>query len=436
MAEKESKKRKRQSNGVDTPSKKLAIDAGGKIKVSYVEDAGLHPVLLSAPGVNAPRVPFKAYFKATSTKHATDDVTPKTHDLLLQSSQHPRLDYTAVPNTLGQHTSHYVAVFDPATNELRVTPAHHLSLRSTLRSEAQDVEQDRLTLAQQREELGREFGTKKAKKAILSKTENAIPQDTKGKGKVTDVQSAILESVGDTTAGAASTDPQQDADAQLAAKPIPRPNLQAETVEDVYTYDTLIPPSDARMIQIKDWQDKVRADEVIQFKHRFPANRVQTIAKGEDAIKLKALRYLTLLLEFHDALGSNRSGKKVPKKDVLSKRLSAWPQNLVDSVRRRFSNDTGSELGKWQLDNLYTHMCAFSLYIDGWTTDTSNLKDDLKMETKTISQYFNELGCKVSAPTEAERNARNLGKAQAAVTRFARLKLPLDFPKARAGRRR
>ncbi|KAF2172796.1 hypothetical protein M409DRAFT_49324 [Zasmidium cellare ATCC 36951] len=434
MAEKESKKRKRQSNGVDTPSKKVAIDAGGNIKVSYTEENGV--VLLSTPGVNAPRVPFKAYAKATSTKHANDAVKPKTHDLLLQSSQHPRLDYTAVPDTLDQHTSHYVAVFDPATKELHVTPAHHLSLRSTLRSEVQEVEQDRLTLAQQREELGREFGTKKAKKAILSKTENAITQDTKGKGRVTDVQSAILESVGGTTAGAANRDAQQDAETQLAAKPIPRPNLSAETVEDVYSFDTLIPPSDARMIQIKEWQDKVRADEVIQFKHRFPADRVEAIAKSDDAIKLKALRYLTLLLEFHDVLGSNRGGKKVPKKDILSKRLPGWPQNLVDTVRRRFTNDSGSELGKWQLDNMYTHMCALSLYIDGWTTDTSNLKDDLKMETKQISQYFNELGCKVSAPTEAEKTARKIGKAQAAVTRMARLKLPLEFPKPRAARRR
>lgn len=434
MAEKESKKRKRQSNGVETPSKKVAIGSGANIKVSYTEENGV--VLLSTPGVNAPRLPFKAYAKATSTKHTKDPVQPKTHDLLLQSSRHPRLDYIAVPDTLDQHTSHYVAVFDPATNELDVTPAHHLSLRSTLRSEVLEVEQDRLTLAQQREELGREFGTKKAKKAILSKTENAITQDTKGKGKVTDVQSAILEAVGDTTAGAASKDAQQDADTQLAAKPIPRPNLNAETVEDVYSFDTLIPPSEARMVQIKEWQDKARADEEIQFKHRFPAGRVQAIAKSDDAIKLKALRYLTLLLEFHDVLGSNRGGKKVPKKDILTKRLAGWPQNLVDAVRRRFTNDSGSELGKWQLDNLYTHMCALSLYIDGWTTDTSNLKDDLKMETKQISQYFNELGCKVSAPTEAEKNARGLGKAQAAVTRIARLKLPLEFPKPRAARRR
>lgn len=195
MAEKDSKKRKRQSNGVDGPSKKVVIAGNGdKMKVTYSEDTC--PVLLSAPGVNAPKVPFKAWSKATSSKR-TGAVKPATHHLLLHSSQHPRLDYTATPHTLdgAQQLSHYVAVYDPATKQLRVTPAHHLNLRSTLRSEAQEKEEERLTIAKQREALGKEFGTKKAKKAIESKTTNAISQDTKGKGKATDSQKYVYRLV-------------------------------------------------------------------------------------------------------------------------------------------------------------------------------------------------------------------------------------------------
>lgn len=436
---KESKKRKRLSNGVSTPSKKVALDGlngSATIKVSHIHAGELAPVLVSAPGVNVPKVQFKPYAKARSDKHAHDGVRPKTHNLLLHSSQHPRLDYTATPSTLDQHQSHYIAVLDPTTNELKVTPAHHLVLRSTLRSEAQEVEKDRLTNAQQREALGREFGTKKAKKAILSKTENAITQDSKGKEKVTDVQSAILESVQATTSGTASQDAEQEAVALLAAKPIPKPNLAAETVEDVYALDTLIPPSDARHVHIKEWQEKARAGEAVSFRHRFPAARLERVGKSDDALKLKALRYLALLLEFHDVLTGNRAPKKVPKKDVLSKKLTSWPAPLVDSVRRRFTNDSGQELGKWQLENLYTHICALSLYVDGWTTNTQNLKDDLKMEQKQLSQYFTELGAKVAAPTETERNRLGIGKAEGAVMRTAKLKLPLEFPKPRSGRRK
>ena len=110
-------------------------------------------------------------------------------------------------------------------------------------------------------------------------------------------------------------------------------------------------------------------------------------------------------------------------------KLSYWPEQLVDSVRRRFS-DINNELSKWHMDNLYTHMCALSLFVDGWATDTTDLRNDLRMENKQISQYFLELGCKITGPTETERKARNMTKAQAAATRIAKLKLPLEFPKA------
>ncbi|SMR56915.1 unnamed protein product [Zymoseptoria tritici ST99CH_1E4] len=437
MAEKENKKRKRQSNGVDTPSKKVAVD--GTISVSYNDETGLHPVLLSAPGVNAPKVPFKAYTKPVSAKHAGKGVTPKTHEVLLQSSKHPRLDYTAAPSSLDQHLSHYIAVFDPEAKKLEVTPAYHLNLRSALRSEAIEEDQDKLSYARQREELGREFGTKKAKKAIASKTENAItnPNDTKGKGKVTDVQSAILDNVADATVGSTTQKKEQDADALLASKPIPKPNLAASSVEEVYPLKTLIPANDLRLVPIKDWQDKGRASEAVEFRHRVPASKLQPLLKLGDTSKLSALRYLTLLLEFHDACtsGGRDSAKKVPKRDTLAKKLEAWSPALVDSVRKRFTNDSGNEIAKWHLDKLYTHICALSLYIDDWVTDTSLLKDDLKLETKAISQYFLELGCKVAAPTEAERTRLNMGKAQAKVTRMAKLKLPLEFPKPRVGRR-
>lgn len=443
MAGPSDKKRKRQSNGVDTPSKKVAIDGGANIAVSHIDDDGLHPILVSTPGMNAPKVSFKGYSKPRSAKHAAtsrDTIKPSTHELLLQSSQHPRLDYTAATSTVDPQLSHYIAVFDPATQQLEVTPAHHLALRSTLRSEAAEVEQANLSFARQREELGREFGTKKAKKAIASKTENAITNasDRNGKGIVTDVQTAILDSVADTETGPGAQTAEQEADALLAAKPIPKPNVHADNVEEVYTFNTLIPAHDAQKVPIKDWQDMVHAKEDIQFKHRFPAARVLHVTKSDDINKLKALRYLTLLLEFHECLanGGRMAAKKVPKKDVMAKKLAGWPPALVSSVRTRFTNDSGTELAKWHLDNLCTHICALSLYVDNWQTDTTNLKDDLKLETKAISQYFAELGCKVSAPNEGDKTRLNLNKAQAAVTRMAKLKLPLEFPKARMGRRK
>ena len=443
MAEKEhNKKRKRQSNDINTPNKKVAFEGTPKstpVKVIFNETSKLHPVLVSAPGLTTPAIPFTAYAKPLSIRNPNEaPPKPSTHSLLLQSSQHPRLDYTAGPVTLDQHLSHYVAVFDPTTNQLQITPAHHLSLRSSLRSEIQDDQsKQRRTIGQQREELGREFGTKKAKKAIADKTVNAIVgrDNTASKGKKDDVQSAILDSIAPSTA-ATLQQQQEAAEIAFASKPIPKPNLAAESVEDVYTLNSLIPPQDLRLVPIKEWQEKIPLDPKLPVAHRFSAGRVRGIVEREDVLRLKALSYLHLLLDFHDALQTGgKDGKKVPKKETLASKLSPYPQQLIDSVRVRFS-DSANALPKWHLQNLYTHICALSLYVDGWVTHTTDLKDDLKLEQKEMQQYYRELGCKVGPPTEKEQQQFKIKKAEASVRRIAKLKLPLEFPKARAGRRK
>lgn len=113
-----------------------------------------------------------------------------------------------------------------------------------------------------------------------------------------------------------------------------------------------------------------------------------------------------------------------------------------------------SELNKWHMDNLITHMAAITLYIDGFKTDTNDLREDLRLENKQyvfsssftniyadhgfrMSQYFHELGCKVNNPTEKEQAEFKIpNKAMAAQRRVAKLKLPLDFPKVRNPPRR
>ncbi|TKA31011.1 hypothetical protein B0A50_01979 [Salinomyces thailandicus] len=438
MAEKEGKKRKRQSNGVDVSSKKVALgaDKGSNIKVTFSDNRqnGADPVFVSAPGLTAPPIAFKPYAKSTSGKHTNALPKPTTHDLLLQSSQHPQLDYTATSSSIDQHQSHYLAVYDPASKELQITSAHHLSLRSIPRKISEESKEAKArSFAQQREQLGREFGTKKAKKAIASKTENAIVKGGKN-GVQSGAQNAVLESVAD-SAAAAPNQEQVEQDL-LASKPIPKPNLAAESAEQVYAFNTLIPQAEARLVPVKDWQEKARAKEEIMFSHRYPAHRVAAVGCTDNILKLKALSYLNLLMDFHDALqNAGRGGKKVPKKEVLSKKLAAWPGTLVDLVRRRFSNPQ-NELPKWHQDNLYTHMAALTLYVDDWSTNTTDLKDDLKMENRQIVQFFNELGCKVGGMTEKDRERLGVGKAVAGTMRMAKLKLPLEFPKPRAGRKR
>lgn len=431
MADKESKKRKRLSNGVSSPNKKATLDREGAIRITLQDASGGHPVLLSSPGLATPDQSFKAYSKALSTRDADkEDAAPRTHHVVLHSQQHPRLDFTASPIALDNGLSHYVAVYDPTTNQLQLIQAHHLSLRSTLRSEKSAEDGPKRSYTQQRQELGREFGTKKAKKIIADKTVNAIiNRDPKGKGKPSDIQNAVMQSMPDLPPGANDED---ELSASLASKPIPKPNLHAGTIEEVYPFTLLVPPAEARLLDIKEWQEKTRKGEGINFSHRFPAFRLQHLVQTEQTQRLKALKYLHLLLTFHDALptSSSRTGRKVPKKDVLDKKLAEWPASLVSHVRKRFASEDNT-LNTWHMHNLYCHMCALSLFVDGWVTDTRNLKDDLRMEAKELQQYFKELGARVGPATEGERERFGGKKGEEKGIRVAKLRLPLEFPKAR-----
>lgn len=288
-----------------------------------------------------PSAPFKPFVKATSSKKDSATPAPSTHSLLLHSSSHSRLDFTAHQQS-DPNLTHYIAVYDPESSSLQVVPAHPLTLRTTLRAEAQQVRAQNAvrSFAQQREDLGQEFGTKKAKKAIASKVENAITSGAdrnRQGGKLDNVEAAVMDSVKEASEAMPAREAQQQE--ILASKPIPRPNLSATEVENVYPIGNLVPAADMRNLTIQEWQDAAAAGEDIKSTSRFVAHRVQPIIARDDVQRLKALKYLMLLMEFNSALKQGRGGKKVPPKDQLRARLSAWPETLIESVRRRFSDN-------------------------------------------------------------------------------------------------
>jgi DNA-directed RNA polymerase I subunit RPA49 len=110
-------------------------------------------------------------------------------------------------------------------------------------------------------------------------------------------------------------------------------------------------------------------------------------------------------------------------------------------------------MNKWAIDNFMTHIAAITIIIDRFETDIADLRDDLKIETKQyvllpiffhlyaykkanhqdhrMSQYFHEIGCRVTLPTETERTKFKIDKREIINHKIAKLKIPLDFPKTR-----
>ena len=224
------------------------------------------------------------------------------------------------------------------------------------------------------------------------------------------------------------------------AKPRPKPNTETEVLADVYPIEDLVGTATLEVISVNPWIDKVEAGEDVRTHSRFVSRRLVRTVKSKDVLKIKALRYLLLLLDWHTALKpGGREGKKLPsnKDDLRNAVSTSGPISsaVMDNVRRQFARD-GATLNKWAIDYLMTHICALALHVDDFSTDVYDLREDLKLEMKDVREYFAELGCKLSAPTEAERERHGWSKADAAVHRIAKLRVPLQFPKTRLGRRK
>jgi len=286
-------------------------------------------------------------------------------------------------------------------------------------------------------DLSQTFGTKKAKKAIASFAKNVItpsnlPQASDGAQtqKLSAVDSAILASMAEGVKGVATRE-----ELQFAAdegKPRHKANLDAATVKAVYPIEDIIGVDILKVLRVKDWRDKAREKKEVITKSRFVAQRVQR--HSEDVEKLKALRYLSCLLGFYSAFNPRgRNVRGMSNKVEVRKAFVGTDPAVLENISERFS--TAGQISKFQSDLLITTTCILALIVDDFRVDFHDLREDLNLEAKDMAMYFREVGARMVAPSEKERVALGLDKAATVQRKFAKLQLPLDFPKLKFARR-
>ncbi|KAI9040250.1 DNA-directed RNA polymerase I subunit RPA49 [Aspergillus affinis] len=500
-SDKVEKKRKRASDLNERPSKKPALGLHDlpPLAASVVnDDSELAPVLITTPGVNAPRnISLKPYLKSRpdGSGNSTRNKGITSSELLLQTSEHPKMDFVGREGNedADSQVKHYVAVIDPQKQTWQFIEARKVTLRGAVRStkpvaeeEEESEDEDMKTMRAQRTELTNTFGTKQSRKAAQSLSENAQLSNVPA-GASSAAESAMLAAMpAESAADLASKTAAVQAQIQ-AAKPLPQANLDASHPSDVYPIENLVPGGMATLRQlpsVKEWQDTVAAGLSVVTTSRYVSRRLDAVVASGNVAQIQVLRFIFLLLEFARSLRSGRDpkgsggpgGKRLPSREDLRRILSSStgassndpskssstssgetiPDSIIDAVRRKFAPQ-GSSLSKNDLTLLHTTICALSLHIppqpakDGGSssqggnspnelaTDPSDLRDDLRVDSPTIMQYFRELGCRVDKPRETEFAKWNIkgGKAEAAARRVARLKVPVEFPRvSRGGGRR
>ncbi|KAG5981246.1 hypothetical protein E4U55_003139 [Claviceps digitariae] len=429
------KRRKRDREPPETPEKKVVLDVPAAVaSVSSVLRAEFcPPVVATTPGFEIPQnLTFQSYQARDSAE--TKLKYGQTKELLLHSTSHPSLDYIAREEGSRQSAplvNHFIGVYDPKTGKLEVVQAKKMVIRglvrakqvaelSTCKKEASESMVDR------RVDLGQTFGTKKAKKAIHDKALNAIaPQRKPGEAPagINWAGKAVLQSVGEITTQMSTKEELQSAVDE--AKPVPKANLDAEDIYDVYDPDSIIGANILNLVPIREWQERARHSEGIRTTSRFVAARVNAIATNNDAItRLRVLRYFNFVLTFYlnTKPGKQRGTRQIPPRDKLRELLAPAPEAVVENIRRKFS-DAGV-VRKFHIDLLMAHCCVYACIVDNFEVDTQNLRDDLRLDQKSINNYFREIGGRVKVVNR---------KAEGGHTIYlGRLTLPLDFPKQKA----
>ena len=274
-------------------------------------------------------------------------------ELLLHSSAHPKLDYIAreeSSNRSESHLKHYIGIHDPETGKLQLVQARKMVVRSTLRSsdkdeKGSDGEKDTSNNLSARSNLGLAFGTKKSQKAIRALTANAIKASptkskskTSGAGRALDpLASAVVSSMAQFTSSMPTREQMQ---AEIDEnKPIPKPNLAAETPADVYPVEQLDGGTNIlRNVHVQQLMNRMKAGEDIQTRSLFVSNRLKAVVQSDDVKRVRTLRYLQLLLEWHKGLKiGSRGARKVPKDEEMGPLMEQYGSEVVRGVGMRFA---------------------------------------------------------------------------------------------------
>lgn len=267
-------------------------------------------------------------------------------ELILQSSDHPRLDFLAKEEKDGSSESQlrdYVGVYDPATGKLQLMPVRRMTVRSSLRSETEELaaQQAKLEAAKnsmtaRRHALASEFGSKKSRKAIVDMTLNAIKDPNAPNNDA--VAQNVLQNM---TTATSSMPTREDLAAAIdSSKPRPVANLAAEYPEDVYPIDVVVGKDLMSIIPVKDWIDASEAGTGVQVTSRYVAKRILKLVKNKQIEKLKMLRFILLCIKFNDALMKGKGAKRVPPKDKLEALMGDdVGEAVINGIRRRFASE-------------------------------------------------------------------------------------------------
>ena len=281
---------------------------------------------------------------------------------------------------------------------------------------------------EQKNMLGKEFGTKNARAKITSMDRNRIDAN-----KLEGIEADIVDSVATVTDAVPGSDTAADS---ATASVAPAANALATNAEDVYTLHSIVPENEWKWVRVNalmDEPDTERRFELLPYdKSAYVGRKLLRYISSGNCRKVQMLYYAALLFGVY-------AHRRVNTKVALMERLNNCPlETLVDGVLDRFTTARASRIGRtkdqsfiiepFHEDKLLCYLLALLLHIDDFVVEINPLASELNMKPTRLIRLFRALGASVKPVKTGMAEALGLLKRDAATYKVAVLKVPFTPP--------
>ncbi|KAI5951698.1 RPA49 [Candida jiufengensis] len=316
-----------------------------------------------------------------------------------------------------------LAVYDPNTKSVELYKTPYLPTKVSAKKnrvyKGPSVKSVGLKNNVQRNALGEAFGTKKAKQAITNLEKNRIDSE-----KLQDLELDIVDTVQESTAPI-TTETQ-------TFSIMPKPNVSATNVEDVYPIKKIIPEKDWSYIRVQPLLTDSNPLEQLPSQPEFVKSRISRLIEQENIEKLQILYYASLLFGVYE-------NRRVSNKSALLTRLqNKVSESLIDGILNRFTINRASNFGRSKdraftidpnnEDKLLCYLILSLLHLSNFTVELNPLAKDLKLKPTKLVSLFRAVGATIKSATVAEAEALGIPKSAAGTYKIANLKVPFKLP--------
>lgn len=125
------------------------------------------------------------------------------------------------------------------------------------------------------------------------------------------------------------------------SKPRPKAHMDAETPAEVYPIADLVGTDTLRVLNVREWQNIAETIKTVQTSSKYVSYRIKKVVESKDVMRLKALRFLLLLIDWYSCLRLGARGlKKLPQRDDIRKAVGGEiTDSMIEGLRKRFAPD-------------------------------------------------------------------------------------------------